>query len=223
MFLTGAGSIAVMGGKQPDFFWYLLAAIVAFALVELFVAQTQVVTIPYSDFKTLLAAGKVTEATVGQDTIDATVDLRGAEKLLPPAEYKQLDKPIAVTDHPAAAGSPQLHDNEPEGEGDGGLSRGRPRTRRGVAAARGPGQQDIHHSRGIGALGHTQQLPTEDRYLLKRSELLDRLDVLLGGRVAEELVYGDVSTGAQDDLERASRPPAGLRGAASAVTGESFG
>ncbi|HEX5209486.1 MAG TPA: ATP-dependent zinc metalloprotease FtsH [Steroidobacteraceae bacterium] len=58
--------------------------------------------------------------------------------------------------------------------------------------------------RGIGALGYTQQLPTEDRYLLKRSELLDRLDVLLGGRVAEELVYGDVSTGAQDDLGRAT-------------------
>ncbi len=58
--------------------------------------------------------------------------------------------------------------------------------------------------RGIGALGYTQQLPTEDRYLLKRSELLDRLDVLLGGRVAEELVYADVSTGAQDDLQRAT-------------------
>ena len=58
--------------------------------------------------------------------------------------------------------------------------------------------------RGIGALGYTQQLPTEDRYLLKRSELLDRLDVLLGGRVAEELVYQDVSTGAQDDLQRAT-------------------
>ena len=58
--------------------------------------------------------------------------------------------------------------------------------------------------RGIGALGYTQQLPTEDRYLLKRSELLDRLDVLLGGRVAEEIVYGDISTGAQNDLERAT-------------------
>ena len=58
--------------------------------------------------------------------------------------------------------------------------------------------------RGIGALGFTRQLPTEDRYLLKRSELLDRLDVLLGGRVAEELVYRDVSTGAQDDLQRAT-------------------
>jgi cell division protease FtsH len=58
--------------------------------------------------------------------------------------------------------------------------------------------------RGIGALGFTQQLPTEDRYLLKRSELLDRLDVLLGGRVAEELAYGDISTGAQNDLQRAT-------------------
>ena len=58
--------------------------------------------------------------------------------------------------------------------------------------------------RGIGALGFTMQLPTEERYLLKRSELLDRLDVLLGGRVAEELVYDDVSTGAQDDLQRAT-------------------
>jgi cell division protease FtsH len=58
--------------------------------------------------------------------------------------------------------------------------------------------------RGIAALGYTQQLPTEDRYLLKKTELLDRLDVFLGGRVAEELVFGDVSTGAQDDLQRAT-------------------
>ncbi|HLF86140.1 MAG TPA: cell division protein FtsH, partial [Nitrospiria bacterium] len=51
---------------------------------------------------------------------------------------------------------------------------------------------------------YTQQLPTEDRYLLKRAELLDRLDVLLGGRVAEEIVFSDVSTGAQNDLQRAT-------------------
>src|SRR5262249_53519350 len=49
-----------------------------------------------------------------------------------------------------------------------------------------------------------QQQPTEDRYLLTRAELLDRLDVLLGGRVAEEIVFGDISTGAQDDLQRAT-------------------
>ncbi len=58
--------------------------------------------------------------------------------------------------------------------------------------------------RGIAALGYTQQLPTEDRYLMTRSELEDRLCVLLGGRVAEELVFEDVSTGAQDDLQKAT-------------------
>ncbi len=58
--------------------------------------------------------------------------------------------------------------------------------------------------RGVAALGMTYQLPTEDRFLLTRSELEDRIAVLLGGRVAEELVYGEVSTGAHNDLERAS-------------------
>ncbi len=58
--------------------------------------------------------------------------------------------------------------------------------------------------RGVAGLGYTQQLPTEDRYLLKRAELLDRLDVLLGGRVAEEIIFNDISTGAQNDLQRAT-------------------
>jgi ATP-dependent metalloprotease FtsH len=58
--------------------------------------------------------------------------------------------------------------------------------------------------RGVAALGYTRQLPTEDRYLLTRTELLDRIDVLLGGRVAEEIVFGDVSTGSEDDLQRAT-------------------
>src|SRR5712692_832511 len=58
--------------------------------------------------------------------------------------------------------------------------------------------------RGVAALGYTQQQPTEDRYLMTRAELLDRLDVLLGGRTAEEMIFGDVSTGAQDDLQRAT-------------------
>jgi cell division protease FtsH len=58
--------------------------------------------------------------------------------------------------------------------------------------------------RGIAALGYTRQQPTEDRYLLQRAELLDRIDVLLAGRVAEEILCGDVSTGAQNDLQRAT-------------------
>ncbi|MGV8074517.1 MAG: ATP-dependent zinc metalloprotease FtsH [Syntrophobacteraceae bacterium] len=58
--------------------------------------------------------------------------------------------------------------------------------------------------RGIAALGYTQQLPTEDRYLMTREELLGRLLVLLGGRVSEEIIFDDISTGAQNDLQRAS-------------------
>src|SRR5437867_5042177 len=58
--------------------------------------------------------------------------------------------------------------------------------------------------RGVAALGYTQQLPTEDRYLMTRSELLARIYVLLGGRVAEEMIFGDISTGAQNDLQKAT-------------------
>ncbi|MGH7826913.1 MAG: ATP-dependent zinc metalloprotease FtsH [Candidatus Binatia bacterium] len=58
--------------------------------------------------------------------------------------------------------------------------------------------------RGVAALGYTHQLPTEDRYLMTRSELLARIYVLLGGRVAEEMIFGDISTGAQNDLQKAT-------------------
>jgi cell division protease FtsH len=58
--------------------------------------------------------------------------------------------------------------------------------------------------RSIGALGATLQLPTEERYLMTRSELRDRICVLLGGRAAEDVVFGEISTGAEDDLERAT-------------------
>jgi cell division protease FtsH len=58
--------------------------------------------------------------------------------------------------------------------------------------------------RGIGALGYTQQLPDEERYLMSEPELKDRIAVLLGGRAAEELVFGFATTGAQDDLKKAT-------------------
>ncbi len=58
--------------------------------------------------------------------------------------------------------------------------------------------------RGMGSLGHTLQLPTDERYLLTSEELRSRIAVLLGGRAAEIVVFGQVSTGAQNDLERAS-------------------
>jgi cell division protease FtsH len=58
--------------------------------------------------------------------------------------------------------------------------------------------------RGFGALGYTMQLPIEDRYLMTRTELQNQLAVLLGGRTAEELAFGEISTGAQNDLQRAT-------------------
>lgn len=58
--------------------------------------------------------------------------------------------------------------------------------------------------RGVAALGYTLQLPEEEKYLLTKEELLAKVCVLFGGRVAEELVFGEVSTGAQNDLEKAT-------------------
>jgi cell division protease FtsH len=71
-----------------------------------------------------------------------------------------------------------------------------------------PGLDPVHKisivQRGFGALGYTMQLPLEDRYLLQRRDLLSQLAVLLGGRTAEEIALGEISTGAQNDLQRAS-------------------
>jgi cell division protease FtsH len=58
--------------------------------------------------------------------------------------------------------------------------------------------------RGIAALGYTMQVPTEDRFLMKKTELQNKISSLLGGRAAEELVFGDISTGAHNDLSRAT-------------------
>ena len=71
-----------------------------------------------------------------------------------------------------------------------------------------PGSEVVHKvsiiPRGIGALGYTIQRPTEDRYLMTRPELENKMAVLLAGRAAERLVFGEVSTGAEDDLAKAS-------------------
>ena len=71
-----------------------------------------------------------------------------------------------------------------------------------------PGLDPVHKisivARGFGALGYTMQLPLEDRYLLTKPDLLNQLSVLLGGRSAEEIAFGEISTGAQNDLMRAT-------------------
>jgi cell division protease FtsH len=58
--------------------------------------------------------------------------------------------------------------------------------------------------RGIAALGYTMQVPTEDRFLMSKTELENKITTLLGGRAAEEIVSGDISTGAHNDLSRAT-------------------
>jgi cell division protease FtsH len=77
-----------------------------------------------------------------------------------------------------------------------------------IVAAALPGTDPVHKvsiiPRGIGALGYTLQRPTEDRYLMTRAELESKLTVLLGGRAAEDLVFGQLSTGAADDLGKAT-------------------
>lgn len=71
-----------------------------------------------------------------------------------------------------------------------------------------PGTDEVHKvsiiPRGIGALGYTIQRPTEDRFLMTRVELQNKMAVLLGGRAAEQVVFGEISTGAADDLVRAT-------------------
>ena len=75
-----------------------------------------------------------------------------------------------------------------------------------LAAAALPKTDPVHKisiiPRSIGALGYTMQRPTEDRFLITAGELRDRMVVLLAGRAAEDLVYGEISTGASDDLAR---------------------
>jgi len=71
-----------------------------------------------------------------------------------------------------------------------------------------PGLDPVHKisivQRGFGALGYTMQVPLEDRYLMTRTDLVNQLSVLLAGRSAEEIAFGEISTGAQNDLMRAS-------------------
>ncbi len=77
-----------------------------------------------------------------------------------------------------------------------------------IVASALPGLDPVHKisivQRGFGALGYTMHLPLEDRYLRTRTDLQYQLAVLLGGRTAEEIALGEISTGAQNDLQRAS-------------------
>jgi cell division protease FtsH len=69
-----------------------------------------------------------------------------------------------------------------------------------------PGTDTVHKvsiiPRGVGALGYTIQRPTEDRFLMTKAELENKMAVLLGGRASEQIVFGEISTGAADDIQK---------------------
>jgi cell division protease FtsH len=71
-----------------------------------------------------------------------------------------------------------------------------------------PGTDEVHKisiiPRGVGALGYTIQRPTEDRFLMKKTELENKMAVMMGGRASEQVVFNEISTGASDDLVRAT-------------------
>lgn len=77
-----------------------------------------------------------------------------------------------------------------------------------LVAEKVPSGEPVHKvsiiPRGMGALGYTLQLPVQEKFLSTKKELEDQIAILLGGRVSEEIIFGDVSSGAQNDLERAS-------------------
>jgi cell division protease FtsH len=77
-----------------------------------------------------------------------------------------------------------------------------------IVAASLPGTDPVQKisivPRGIAALGYTMQVPTEDRFLMQKTELLNKIATLLGGRASEEIIFGDISTGAHNDLAKAT-------------------
>ena len=77
-----------------------------------------------------------------------------------------------------------------------------------IVASVVPNMDPVHKisivARGFGALGYTMQLPLEERYLMQKPDLMGQMAILLGGRAAEEIAIGEISTGAQNDLQRVS-------------------
>ena len=163
--------------QQQCSLWYVVGVFLVLLVIQSFFMAPHVAPLAYSEFKTLLRAGKIAvEMTDLREAIERVVaGLEKKNRLINPQEKE------VVAFHEAGHA---------------------------LVAALLPGTDPVSKISivpgGIAALGYTQPQPTEDRYLLRKSELCHRLCVLLGGRVVEELVFGDVSTGAHDDLRKVS-------------------
>ncbi len=95
-----------MGKGQYTFIWYVLAAMVLLVVAQDLLGQPDTTTIAYSEFKSLLGAGKVREALLGQQTIDAVIDIDGARSLLSPREYASIAKQAPVPAVPGGSALP---------------------------------------------------------------------------------------------------------------------
>jgi cell division protease FtsH len=95
-----------MGKGQYTFIWYVLAAMVLLVVAQDLLGQPDTTTIAYSEFKSLLGAGKVREALLGQQTINAVIDIDGARSLLSPREYASIAKQAPVPAVPGGSALP---------------------------------------------------------------------------------------------------------------------
>jgi ATP-dependent Zn protease len=172
-------------GKRGFKLWYFIFAMILFSYLQPLLFSPKTETIPYGQFKQYVAEGVAGELIIGPENINGVLAGSPQRKFTTvrvndPDLVRHLDENIVA-----------FHES------------GHAIVAESVAHA-DPVHKISIIPRGIAALGYTQQQPTEDRYLLTRSELNDRLAVLLGGRVAEELAFDEISTGAQNDLQRAS-------------------
>lgn len=171
--------------------------------------QAIIKTIPYSEFKQLLSQGEVAGCSITDTEIDGSIN--------PARHVSGNTEPAGAAKTPLSAASLQDAFEKvvagPE----------RKSRRLGEEEKRRVAYHEVGHAliaaftehgdhvskisivpRGRSALGYTLQLPTEQQFLMTRAEILERVSGLLGGRAAEELVFGDITTGAENDLERAT-------------------
>ena len=172
-------------------FWFaILAVLGVLFLQELRVQSRTIEPIACSEFIAQLKEHNVEEATVSANAIQVTL-----RKPLPNGRKQfttRIDPDLAATNRPEIL--------------DPALLRAGRFDRHALVALALPGQDPVQKisiiPRGISALGYPLQRPTEDCYLMTSSALTHKMAVLLGGRAAEQLIFGEVSTGAADDLTK---------------------
>ena len=201
--------------------WYAILAVFGIIAFQSFWSEAQhVETIPYSEFKQYLKEGRISEIAVTSESVQGT--LKGGEGTQQRHVVANPVNEAALLATRRSAEAVSLEDfTEAIERIVAGLEKKirlvNPKERKVVAyhemghalvAMSLPDTDAVHKvsiiPRGIGALGYTIQRPTEERFLMSRSELQNKTALLPGGRAAETVVFDEISTGAADDLAKAS-------------------